>query len=239
MNFSFRLSYSFLIRFATFVLVIGAFSASAQLQDYIKIQFYLKYGSEYIDLKDSSFVAKNQERLQIDVLKFYLSNFRLLSKGRVVIEEENSFHLLDASSPKSLHFNLSKPDEFDELSFTLGIDSATNVAGAMGGDLDPTKGMYWSWQSGYINFKLEGKSKQCPARDNAFEFHLGGYNKPYNCWQNVSFNHTSNTYLNLELDIEKVLRQIDLSKQHHIMSPKDEAVSLSQIISSAFGINEP
>jgi len=44
------------------------------------------------------------------------------------------------------------------------VDSLANVSGAMSNDLDATKGMYWSWQSGFINLKIEGKSASCKTR---------------------------------------------------------------------------
>jgi hypothetical protein len=69
--------------------------------------------------------------------------------------------------PAGLHYNTAH--------FTLGIDSATNAAGAGGGALDATKGMYWAWHSGYINLKLEGTSPRCTTRRNAFNFTLAAF----------------------------------------------------------------
>ena len=74
---------------------------------------------------------------------------------------------------------------FNTIAFNLGIDSITNVSGAQGGDLDPTKGMYWAWQSGFINIKLQGTSNSCPPPKNEFEFHLGGYQYPFNSLQTI------------------------------------------------------
>ena len=62
---------------------------------------------------------------------------------------------------------------------------ASNVAGAIGGTLDPINGMYWAWNSGYVNFKIEGTSTLSNARKNAFKFHLGGYQHPYNSYRAV------------------------------------------------------
>ena len=72
--------------------------------------------------------------------------------------------------PSSLALQIPSNIPFSKLKFQLGIDSLTNVSGAMGGDLDPTKGMYWTWQSGYINMKIEGKSNSCKTRKNQFQF---------------------------------------------------------------------
>jgi hypothetical protein len=66
--------------------------------------------------------------------------------------------LIDFDENDSNALCLEIPDdiEFDAIQFNLGLDSLTNVSGALGGDLDPTKGMYWTWQNGYVNFKLQG-----------------------------------------------------------------------------------
>ena len=44
----------------------------------------------------------------------------------------------------------------------------------MDGDLDPVHGMYWTWQSGYIQFKLEGLLRDS-AGERKLELHLGGF----------------------------------------------------------------
>jgi len=59
----------------------------------------------------------------------------------------------------------------------IGTDSITNVSGALDGDLDPIKGMYWAWNSGCINFKLEG-TRVISGKKTPFEYHIGGYNGP-------------------------------------------------------------
>lgn len=112
-----------------------------------------------------------------------------------------------------------------------------NVSGAMGGDLDPMKGMYWTWNSGYINFKLEGNSPECPSRNNAFQFHLGGYTSPNSTLRNLSFQIPPDEKIMLRMDISRFLMAVDLNKQHHIMSPGPDAAALSTLASKMFSIN--
>jgi hypothetical protein len=109
----------------------------------------------------------------------------------------------------------------------------------MGGDLDPTKGMYWTWQSGYINFKLEGKSTICPTRNNAFEFHLGGYQPPFNCLKTALLKSTNQKNIVVVFDLNQFLSSIDLSKQNQIMSPNNQAVLLSEQAIKSFKIINP
>jgi hypothetical protein len=123
---------------------------------------------------------------------------------------------------------------FDAIQFNVGIDSVTNVAGAMGGDLDPTNGMYWTWQSGYINIKLEGRSNKCVTRNNAFTFHLGGYQFPFNALQNVILPIQQREQINVVVDLQKFFTSFDLTTQNQIMSPGKSAIFLSNQFSTIF-----
>jgi hypothetical protein len=200
------------------------------------IQFSFVYGTTEMSINDSMRPPLNTDLLRITELKFYISKIQFLKNGKIVLEENESFHLIDANEKKSLYLPIENKQEiiFDELKFNFGIDSTTNVSGAMGGDLDPTKGMYWTWQSGYINFKLEGQSNLCQTRNNTFQFHLGGYQQPYYCVQSLSFPIHDSSKINLKLDIKKIFNDIDLAKTTHIMSPGAEAMVLSKIVSNAF-----
>jgi len=63
------------------------------------------------------------------------------------------------------------------------VDSLRNTmeVGKRAGNLDiggKATGMYWSWNSGYIFFKMEGESPQAPldnAGKNMFRYHIGGF----------------------------------------------------------------
>lgn len=206
----------------------------------LKINITPTFGAMVLQLADSFFNANDSTQLQVDVLKFYISKVQLLNDGKIVLEEKNSFHLIDASELKSVLLPIENKENihFDELKFDLGLDSTTNVSGAMGGDLDPTKGMYWTWQSGFINFKLEGKSKLCKIRNSEFQFHLGGYQQPNYCIQTLRFQITNSNVINLKLDLKKILQQIDLAKTNHIMSPCLEAVLLSKIVANSLTVIE-
>ncbi|MBI3239623.1 MAG: hypothetical protein HYZ43_12420 [Flavobacteriia bacterium] len=135
---------------------------------------------------NQTYILKN-DTFRIETLRFYLSNLSFLNEGKTVFTQPESFHLVDAEDSMSYRIAFHSPKKvvFDEIQFNVGIDSTTNVAGVMGGDLDPTKGMYWSWQSGYINFKLEGWNPKSTARKHEFQYHLGGYMAPYSALSTV------------------------------------------------------
>ncbi len=174
--------------------------------------------------------------ITMEVLKFYVSNMVLLHEGRVVWTDGSGPHLIDASASRSLAIPLAVPAgrKPDARRFTLGIDSATNVSGALGGDLDPTKGMYWTWQSGYVNLKVEGRSPLVQSKDKRFQFHLGGYLPPFQCTQEVKLPIGSGDIIWMGVDIAVLVNGINLSKQRSIMSPGADAVRLSLFARSMF-----
>lgn len=193
-----------------------------------------------------SLLSQKQDSFSLQTLRVYLSHFVFLKNDRVVFEEKNSYHLLDLEDVNSLvlEFEVAQSLDFDQVSFKLGIDSLTHIAGAMGGDLDPTKGMFWTWQSGYINCKLEGFAEKSPARNREFQFHLGGYLAPFQSVQEVRLNVPKElstvqklTNLELQLDLAPFFKQVNWAKKHNIMSPSKEAVAMSKILANSFSLH--
>ena len=206
-------------------------------QRFINVDFKFIYHQRDL-IMDSLYVGNNQESIQFETLKFYISNLRFnLNNGKTFIEK-NSWHLIEMEDRNSLHVSVpdSLNDSIRNISFNLGIDSTTNVSGALGGDLDPTQGMYWTWQNGYINFKLEGKSTLCKTRNNEFQFHIGGYMNPFNTLQKIELPINKVGSYTIVFDLEQLMDKIDISILNHVMSPQLEAVEISKKIATAFSI---
>ena len=201
-----------------------------------QLQFKAAFGTEDLIVGEHSFQSAEGEEIQISELKFYCSNIRFWQDETMIWEEPRSFHLVDCSSLPSckIGFGQKINTAFNKISFDLGIDSITNISGAMGGDLDPTKGMYWTWQSGYINFKLEGKHPLCTAVNKEFQIHLGGYQYPYQSLQEVILKVKNQNDIIICLNIEEVLKHIDWINKSNIMSPSTESVLLAQKVAQAF-----
>jgi hypothetical protein len=224
---------------ALFVLFhCSAITLYAQEGNKLLLAFHPVFNNSAIHLDDTFYRLKSGDSIKFETLKFYISAIELLSNDKIVWKEENSFHLIDASNEKSLQLLLQTPSNMSatKIKFSLGIDSITNVSGAMGGDLDPTKGMYWTWQSGYINFKLEGTSNLCKTRNNEFQFHLGGYQFPFNAFQTIILNLSPNKNIDIFIDLEMLMNNIDLSVESNILSPCKEAVLLSKKSSGIFRV---
>jgi hypothetical protein len=195
------------------------------------LHFTPQYNKQIIAFNKSNYSASKKDTITFDLLKFYISGIRFVQKGKTVFTEQNSFHLLDAE--KLMNINISLPEnlQFDEVKFNFGIDSITNNAGVGGGDLDPTNGMYWTWQSGYINFKLEGKCSNNILKNKSFIYHLGGFSFPNNTCREVNIPVRDKNSVDVIIDFDKFFAQDVLSQTTRVMSPGKDAVRLSTLIS--------
>ncbi|MFN0014373.1 MAG: MbnP family protein [Saprospiraceae bacterium] len=192
------------------------------------------------------------DTIVLHTVRFYLGNFVFWKNGQVVFEEKNHYHLLDPEDETTLDLRFAVPENlpFDTVQFDLGVDSLTTVSGVMGGDLDPTKGMFWTWQSGYIQVKLEGDYKSRgdvkPAHSSTFQLHLGGYLPPFQTVQAIKIgrflqpqhlvSQPSGRWLSF--DLAPFFEAVDWAKKRSIMSPGGEAVRLSGVLSTSFLFHE-
>lgn len=196
------------------------------------------FGIEKLEL-DKYYNFNTNDSIRITKLKFYISNVALLKNGKVVWKESNSYHLIEMENVATLTLLKALPSmDYDKIRIGIGIDSLTNVSGAMGGDLDPTKGMYWTWQSGYINFKLEGNCNIIKNRNNDYQLHLGGYQSPYIAYTEAEFAINQNKNIVFSLDIKELLEKVDISENSHIMSPSKNAKNISIIISKMLTVQQ-
>ena len=96
--------------------------------------------------------------------------------------------------------------------------------------------MYWTWQSGYINFKIEGTSPICKTRNHAFQWHIGGYKYPNTTIQEIKLPCTTKKDIVVVIDLKELLEQSSLVEHPEVMSPSKEAVRLSSIFKNCFSI---
>lgn len=227
--------------FLTFFLLSTCYLYGQSLIE-IPLNFIPKFKGQNLSL-ETNYQLNKTDSCQIEIFKCYLSNFKLYDGENLVYSEADSYHLLDVEAAASLNFTLDIPENtvFSHIEFNLGIDSLTNMAGVMGGDLDPTKGMYWTWQSGYINYKLEGKSNLCDNRNNSFVYHLGGYAFPNNSIQKVRLKikkEDKNQPILIAMNVDQFLEKIDLTAQSHVMSLGKAAIELAEQAAQIFSISE-
>jgi hypothetical protein len=116
--------------------------------------------------------AGNQYRL--DVLKYYLSNFEIFNETGGSHKFGN-YELIDESKNESKKFILDSipAGTYNKIKFYVGVDSITNQTLNNPGDLDLSKGMFWTWSTGYIFLKAEGAFIDTEATQKPLVFHLG------------------------------------------------------------------
>lgn len=119
------------------------------------------------------------DTVTITRFKYYLSNFSITTRNLTTVKLPDAYYLVDEEDSASKTITLTIPDlPLGSLNFFIGVDSAHNASGIQSGALDPAKGMYWTWNSGYIMAKLEGTSPSVHAMGNVFTYHIGGYRSP-------------------------------------------------------------
>ena len=217
------------LRFCVFFYGI---SLSAQMVR-TDIHFLPVFGKHPLEFNQAYSLSTATDSVRIETLKFYVSNIRLLKQEKEVYQSLQ-FDLIDFEKKSQLSFYIPKKTDFDVLVFDVGIDSLTNVSGVKGMDLDPTQGMYWTWQSGYVNFKLEGTSNLCKTRNHQFQFHIGGYLVPYVAVQEIRLPVTSTSIINVQIDVKEFLNQIDLSTMNQIMSPGEKALQIAKLLPTIY-----
>jgi hypothetical protein len=98
-----------------------------------------------------------------------------------VVPSDSSYFLIDESVAASRSAEVTVPKgDYRQISFTIGVDSLRNTMeiARRTGVLDPAAAgndMYWTWNSGYIFFKIEGTSPSSAEAGNVFMYHIGGF----------------------------------------------------------------
>lgn len=191
---------------------------------------------------DSSYTNPSGETYTIRKLRYYISNpsFELQKGAQKKIES----YLIDAFSKDSFDVKMNSAG-LKSLKFLLGVDSLHNCSGAQSGDLDPLNSMFWTWQTGYINFKLEGFSPQAQNEVNKLEYHIGGYKGANKTMRNIELRFTSPiqiangkrtiVYINVNLDkLWKAKNEFTIKESSIITQPGKKAVMVAENLDDIF-----
>lgn len=148
------------------------------------------FNNQKLILNDKEYLTKQNDTIRITLFKMYLGNFRFISDEKSKSKMPAEYFLIDAEDTATftLNFNTILSSRVNQLELLIGVDSLTNVSGALDGDLDPIKGMFWAWNTGYVSAKMEGNFKNGNISKNKFEFHIGGYQKPYESSRKIILN---------------------------------------------------
>lgn len=213
-----------LVGIAMGLLFLPGVSAQQQ-KDSLFVPIQLRFGAQPLEA-NKYYVSKNQDSITFTAVRFYISNVALEYNDKSSAKY-NSYFLVDLEKPESLQLAFANPNRksINQIKFCIGVDSLASVSGAQAGNLDPVKGMYWAWQSGYINMKIEGQSPSCLTRKQQFHFHLGGYLPPHCALRDcvLSLNNKNA----IIVDLAEFFSQIQLRGSNAVMIPGKEAMELA------------
>lgn len=145
----------------------------------LKINFENEVDGQPLILDSATYVSASGDSYVVKKYRYYISNIKLETADGKIYAEPESYHLIDHKNTASRNLVLKNlPDgTYNKITFLIGVDSLRNVSGAQTGDLDPIKGMFWDWNTGYIMSQIEGKVLDGSRFGIFMALHLGGYGR--------------------------------------------------------------
>lgn len=161
-----------------FTIIINfIFLFALQAQENTVIKLVHKVGNQTLQLFTETYTNHFNEPFTVNKFKYYITDLKIeYDNGKKTYTYKKPHHLVmeDDSTTKTLFFDKAL-HHITSIQFLLGVDSVRNTSGVQTDDLDPMKGMFWTWNTGYIYAKLEGQSDSSKAPAHYFSYHVGGY----------------------------------------------------------------
>lgn len=158
----------------------------SSIKNTVSLEFENRVGGQSLLLVNQTYQNAQGESFTISKLNYFISNVSLKNTSGQVITFNDQYFLLRAEQKNTLVPILKEvpSGDYTEITFTIGVDSIKSISPVEQrvGSLDPASygddNMYWSWNSGYIFFKMEGISSAAPvntAGEQKFQYHVGGF----------------------------------------------------------------
>jgi len=158
----------------------------------LAIHFEHYVGDEVLQLDSGNYTNKLGQDFTVTKFNYYISTIQLTrTNGEIYISDQHFLIKEEDSNSKMIELFKIPPGAYTSIQFTIGVDSLANCSGIQSGALDPINGMFWTWNTGYIFLKLEGKSMASNAPNGILEYHIGGFKSPSNCIRTVNLAFTS------------------------------------------------
>jgi len=199
------------------------------------IEFAHKAGADTFGF-NKNYINSSGETFKVNTLQYILSNFKLRKKDGTEITLPNTYFLVDPSVSPIIAINKVPEGVYTGISYLVGVDSATTAGGAKTGALDPVNGMYWTWQTGYINFRMVGTSPASSYSTKVFDYDVGGFIAPNQTVQFVNHDFMADTlairtdalpFLHINVDILEFFKSpvdISIAKVSSILDSGADAV---------------
>ena len=177
---------------------------------------------------------------KIDEFRFYISKVKFILRNGESIHDLAQAHLLQIDEKKipGVVFSQIERERIASIQLTIGTDSLMNVSGILDGDLDPILGMYWAWNTGYINTKIEGSLTQ-NNQNTQFEYHIGGYLPPFQTSHEITLDVSkTNADINIRIDLDHFLTHVNIENVPSVLIPGKKASELSNHFKNSFSIEK-
>ena len=228
---SFRNSIQLLMRFIFHLILISNFSLFSQVIDFKKNIIQIQIHDSELLLHKKYALQESNDSIVFSNIKFYVSNPFVYKNDSLIKIPTKRYHLVDLNNPESMILQ-TQTEDFNQIQFSLGVDKQTNLDGVKGGDLDPLKGMYWTWNTGYINIKIEGLIYSRASKVKVFKYHIGGFEPPIDTTQKVILSKIYNQPIIIDMD--RFLDRIDFNENLMVLSPGASSVELSANFKGSF-----
>lgn len=153
----------------------------------LSLQFHHFMGANQLRLNSGEYVTAQRDHVAISTLRYFVSNIIFFGRDSVfyAVPKDSCYFIVNEADESSKIIRFAVPaGEYTRLSFIIGVDSlkSNSDIAERTGVLDPLANenleMYRGPKSGYVFFKMEGLSPECPADSTGktcFRFDVGGF----------------------------------------------------------------
>lgn len=226
-------------------------SSFTQSSSLLKVSFRVFANGRPVNQIDN-FLNGSGESYSISVFKFYTGNYSMSNTQTQGRATSTGYFLSSMDDPASLSLEVPlQGGSYNRMSFNIGIDSVSNVSGAQTGALDPINGMFWTWNTGYIFAKLEGKSPSSSALNQSVVYHIGGFRQGENAIRQVildfpgdqilAFGNGKKTEIVIDVNLDQWfdgVNRISIASSPVWMTPGGESLRIADNYATMFSIHE-
>ena len=224
---------------------------SKNLQANLQLRFDNKVGDQELVLNTETYSKNGNETIQIDELKYIISNIRLTRENGDVFSYpvEDSYFVINEADEQSLNVDLSKipADDYNKISFGFGIDQSNYPLNGVDNFIPTAEenDMLWAWAAGYKFLKFEGS--YTTGNENEFQnflYHVGSHGENLNNYkvveldlgQSLSIDQNDQS-ISIEMDVLKIFDaayQLNLADKDDIQVDPVNAPKISENVKQSF-----
>ena len=177
-----------------------------------------------------------KSHFDIDKVSVIMGDWSILAGNDTIYHDHRYqvYPFIDGSKENEFLIEINPIDlsRITSISFQLGVDSLTHYQELGCCGLEPNNDMYWTWQSGFIGFKLEGTDHF----KNKWKYHLGGFQWPFRADQKLDFSSpkTGDNHYQITLHLSETLFTQMNQSDFKVMSPSQQSNAWMKLMANSF-----